>query len=150
MATIGRELPKTIQVQTRCDSESLTCRLDPCLIEQVLFNLCLNARDAMPAGGTIQVNVQRVSFDSQASSHDLLPAGDYAKISIADDGTGISAEIIERIFEPFFTTKATTVGTGLGLALVRGIVSEHEGAIEVSSEVGIGSVFTVYLPSQNG
>lgn len=146
METIGRDLPKSIRVETRCAVERLDCNLDPCLIEQVLFNLCFNARDAMPEGGTIEVSVERVSFDSQASSHDLLPAGDYAKISIADNGTGIPVEVLARIFEPFFTTKESCAGTGLGLALVKGIVSEHQGAIEVWSEVGLGSVFMVYLP----
>lgn len=150
MEAIQRDLPKSIRVETRCAVEPLDCNLDPCLIEQVLFNICFNARDAMPEGGTIEMNVERVSFDSQASSHDLLPAGDYAKISIADNGTGIPVEVLARIFEPFFTTKESCAGTGLGLAMVKGIVSEHQGAIEVWSEVGLGSTFAVYLPLNNG
>ena len=147
LATVIHALPRSVRLESDCCAERIDCEIDPCLIEQVLINLCLNARDAMPRGGQVEVSVARAEFDSQASSHDLLPAGTYAKITVADNGMGIATEHLDRIFEPFFTTKASGAGTGLGLALVRGIISEHQGAIEVWSEEHVGSAFTVYLPA---
>ena len=146
MECIAPSLSESITVEKHFSTQA-ECELDPCLMEQVLFNLCLNARDAMPDGGVLRVGVDRVDFDSQESSQGLLPAGVYVKITVTDNGTGMSPEILERIFEPFFSTKASYAGTGLGLALVRGIISEHQGAIEVWSEVNVGSTFTVYLPA---
>jgi signal transduction histidine kinase len=144
--TIKHVVPPTIQVETTCALDPIYCELDSCLMDQVLLNLCLNARDAMPQGGLLRVSIESVEFQSQASSGDLLPPGMYAKLSVEDNGQGMEPENLEHIFEPFFTTKESVAGTGLGLALVRGIVSDHQGAIEVWSEVGVGSVFAVYLP----
>ena len=146
MECIEHSLSASIRIEKHC-AAPIECELDPCLFEQVLFNLCLNARDAMPRGGVLKIGVERVEFDSQESSQGLLPAGVYAKITVADNGTGMSPEILDRIFEPFFSTKESYAGTGLGLALVRGIISEHQGAIEVWSQIDIGSTFTVYLPA---
>ncbi len=100
----------------------------------------------MPTGGRLEVSIDKVAFDTQASSHDLLPAGQYVRCMVADSGMGIAPENLKRIFEPFFTTKESCAGTGLGLSLVRSVISEHQGAIEVWSEVGSGSRFTFYLP----
>lgn len=146
MDGIEHSLGTSIRIETYWSTQ-VTCELDPCLIEQVLFNLCLNARDAMPDGGVLRVGVERTAFESLESSQGLLPTGVYAKITVEDKGTGMSPDILDHIFEPFFSTKASYAGTGLGLALVRGIISEHQGAIEVWSEVGVGSTFTVYLPA---
>jgi CheY-like chemotaxis protein len=116
--------------------------------QQVLVNLCLNARDAMPCGGEIVVKTERVNVSSEFAEHyaDLKP-GPYVELSVADTGHGMPPEVREHIFEPFFTTKPVGQGTGLGLPTVYGIVQQHEGAIHVYSEPGHGSTFKIYLPA---
>jgi two-component system NtrC family sensor kinase len=116
---------------------------DAALVQQVLMNLCLNARDAMPHGGSLWISThERIIADS----NDLnLTPGDYVEISVRDEGTGIPPELCHRIFEPFFTTKTVGRGTGLGLATAYGIVKQHGGEIEVESHVGQGSTFRVLL-----
>jgi CheY-like chemotaxis protein len=116
--------------------------------QQVLINLCLNARDAMPMGGEIVVKTERVNVSSAFAEHyaDLRP-GPYVALSVSDTGHGMTAEVCERIFEPFFTTKPVGQGTGLGLPTVYGIVQQHEGAIHVYSEPDHGSTFKIYLPA---
>lgn len=116
-------------------------------IEQVLMNVLLNARDAMPGGGTINVSIQNVEV-SEARARDVLDArpGDHVRISVEDTGVGIDEESISRIFEPFFTTKPTGQGTGLGLAMAYGIVRQHKGWIECQSTRGKGARFDIYLP----
>ena len=120
-------------------------------IEQVLLNLAVNARDAMPKGGTLTVDVRNVELDeTEAATHAGLKAGPHVLLSMADTGTGMSADVRSHLFEPFFTTKGHNKGTGLGLATVHGIVAEHHGAISVSSEAGHGATFTVLLPRVAG
>jgi two-component system, cell cycle sensor histidine kinase and response regulator CckA len=116
--------------------------------QQVLVNLCLNARDAMPDGGEIVVKTERVNVSPEFAEHysDLKP-GPYVELSVADTGHGMPPEVREHIFEPFFTTKPVGQGTGLGLPTVYGIVQQHEGAIHVYSEPGRGSTFKIYLPA---
>lgn len=147
MEQVGRELPKFIHVDMRTCREELYCELDACLMEQAFFNICLNARDAMPRGGGLHIDVERVEVAHQSPIVKLVPPGVYGKLSIADEGAGIAADLLARIFDPFFSTKADSDGTGLGLALVRSIVAEHQGAIEVHSGVGVGSKFTIYVPA---
>ncbi len=116
-------------------------------IEQVLMNLCVNARDAMPGGGRLTLHTQAMRLD--AAFCELNPwarPGDFVRLSVADSGEGISQEVVERIFEPFFTTKEADRGTGLGLSTVYGIVEQHQGFLRVYSEIGQGTVFHVYLP----
>jgi PAS domain S-box-containing protein len=119
-------------------------------LEQVLMNLTLNARDAMPKGGriTITTAAARVTVEDRERNPEAI-LGDYAQLSVADTGTGIDPETRPRIFEPFFTTKETNKGTGMGLATVYGITKQHDGWIDVSSEVGQGSQFRVLLPVTN-
>jgi CheY-like chemotaxis protein len=120
---------------------------DPTQVHQVLMNLMTNAIQAMPSGGSLQVSLEALRLEQpRAATTGPVPAGEWLVLKVADSGTGIAPEIIERIFDPFFTTKEVGVGTGLGLSLVHGIVTELGGAIDVASTPGAGSAFTVYLP----
>jgi two-component system cell cycle sensor histidine kinase/response regulator CckA len=124
-----------------------TVLADPSQMEQVLMNLAINARDAMPKGGKLVVATADVQLDARTAAAIGLEAGPFVEMRIEDTGCGIAKEIQDRIFEPFFSTKSETGrGTGLGLATVYGIVQQSHGAIELKSEVGVGSSFRVYLP----
>jgi len=121
---------------------------DPGQIEQVLVNLCLNARDAIAEAGRITISLAARKFDSlEAARQNLQGPGTYVLLSVADTGCGIPAEIREKIFEPFFTTKEVGKGTGLGLAMVYSLIKQNRGRIEVQSEPDKGAVFTIYLPA---
>jgi two-component system, cell cycle sensor histidine kinase and response regulator CckA len=123
-------------------------RIDPAQIEQVLLNLVLNARDALPGGGVIRLHVSHVARPAVGAPADqpLAPAEQYVRLSVSDNGVGMSAEARSHLFEPFFTTKDVGKGTGLGLASVYGIVRQSNGIITADSEPGAGSVFTMYFP----
>src|SRR5262249_30301938 len=116
-------------------------------INQVLMNLCLNARDAMPEGGRLTLQADNITLDEEhASRHVEARAGEFIRLRVVDTGRGIPADILPHIFEPFFTTKEPGKGTGLGLAMVFGIVKQHQGWITVKSEVNQGSCFDLYIP----
>ena len=121
--------------------------IDPSQVDQILTNLCINARDALDTGGSISIETANVMLDDNfcANVPELVP-GPYVKLSVIDDGKGIDAEILNNVFEPFFTTKELGSGTGLGLATVYGIVKQNGGFISAHSTAGKGSVFTIYLP----
>lgn len=122
---------------------------DATQLNQVLLNLCVNARDAMPEGGRLSLRAANRHIDAQYAATDhTVPAGDYVLIEVADTGTGMSREVQDRIFEPFFTTKDLGKGTGLGLSTALGIVRSHGGAVTVQSEPGRGSTFRIWLPAQ--
>jgi PAS domain S-box-containing protein len=145
---LGRTIDKNIQIATRLVATHDLVIGDPTQLQNALLNLGINARDAMPNGGTITYSTATVFLDATyCGSHGShLHPGHYLEISVSDTGTGIQKEILEHIFEPFFTTKEIGKGTGLGLAAVYGTVKEHMGSINVYSEPGIGTVFKLYLP----
>ncbi len=138
---------KKIEVKYEFEENVGIIEADQSQIEQVLMNLIINARDAMPLGGKITFKTENTYIDKKYSSRfPEFKAGNYVKISIIDTGTGIPREVKEHIFEPFFTTKGVGKGTGLGLATVYGIIKNHDGHINVYSEPGKGTVFNIYLP----
>jgi two-component system, cell cycle sensor histidine kinase and response regulator CckA len=122
-------------------------KADPGQIEQVLVNLVVNARDAMPNGGKVTIETGHVTFDpTDVLMRIGIIAGRYVLLAISDTGMGMTEEVRQHIFEPFFTTKAPGRGTGLGLSICYGIVTQHGGSIEVNSTPGHGTTFTIYLP----
>jgi PAS domain S-box-containing protein len=141
-------LPATIEIQVRLTGEVPLVLADPALIHQVLTNLGTNGAHAMRNGrGRLEIELDDVSIDAPTANArpELLP-GRYARLTVRDDGEGMDQETLKRVFEPFFTTKGPGEGTGLGLAVVHGIVRDHEGAIFVTSELGKGTTVSVYLP----
>ena len=149
METMLRRLigPEIEFVITRGDSPA-TVMADPAQIEQVLMNLVVNARDAMPQGGRLSVRVEEVELDEAAAvTHVEGQTGRYARLSVSDSGTGIDEQTRVKLFEPFFTTKEQGKGTGLGLSIVYGIVKQSLGYITVVSEVGKGATFLIHLPA---
>lgn len=144
---LSRLIGEKIQLLTRFPSEAIFVKADPIQLGQVLMNLAVNARDAMPNGGriTIVTELQEVA-DGEHRKPDTLPAGTYALISVKDTGQGIDPEKIDRIFKPFFTTKESGKGTGLGLSIVKTIVKQAGGFIDLNSHLGGGTTFMIYLP----
>ena len=144
-------LPKKVSIDFSFDLPDTSIHGDSTQIQQMLINLAVNARDAMPEGGRIQLRVERVAlaeaqFSSMVLISDKAKPGMFAVIRLADSGTGIEPDKLERIFEPFYTTKAPEEGTGLGLAAVAGIMKGHRGMIQVESKVGHGTTFSLFLP----
>jgi two-component system, cell cycle sensor histidine kinase and response regulator CckA len=140
--------PKSIQTEVDIPDGLWTVLGDPTQWHQVLLNLCVNARDAMPEGGTLRLSARNVSFDEKDANRFLGARPiDYVHLSVSDTGTGIPPEILDKIFEPFFTTKEVGKGTGLGLSTVSSIVHNHHGLLEVASEPGRGTTFDIYIPA---
>ncbi len=149
MAEVIREtFPKSITLEQRFPETLWTLRADTTQIQQVLMNLCVNARDAMPRGGRLTLAAENLVLDDDyARLNPEAKAGPYVVLQVADTGTGISPEVIDKIFDPFFTTKDPGKGTGLGLATVLGIVKGHGGFVRVQSQPGQGTQFHAYLPA---
>lgn len=140
-------LGANVQVVTRAEENIGHVKLDPSQAQQLILNLALNARDAMPDGGKLTVELRNVDIGERLALQEGLAPGPHVMLSVADEGTGMSPEVKDRIFEPFFTTKEVGKGTGMGLATVYGIVKQGGGAISVSSEPGMGSEFRIFLPA---
>ena len=147
MNLLDKVIGKDIEIKTDL-ADGLSCvRADPTQVEQVLMNLCINSRDAMPSGGRISIETHNADFsEKDARCLAGVQCGRFAELRVTDTGTGMDASTREKIFEPFFTTKGTGKGTGLGLATVYGIVKQHNGFIQVESEPGQGSTFRIFLP----
>ncbi len=140
--------PKDIRLEFSIPNDIWTILGDPTQMHQILLNLCVNARDAMPNGGNLTVDVENCVLDEQYAAMNIqAKPGRYVNISVTDSGTGIPPRIVDKIFEPFFTTKDLNKGTGLGLSTVMAIVKSHDGIINVYSEPGKGTTFNVYLPA---
>jgi len=144
---IRSTIPTTIEIRQNIESDSLILA-DPTQVHQIIINLCTNAYQAMEdEGGVLEISLSDVSIDkSPTERRQKIKPRDYLKLSVSDTGKGISKDIINSIFEPYFTTKETGKGTGMGLAMVHGIVTSYGGDITVESKIGKGTVFTVYLP----
>jgi signal transduction histidine kinase/CheY-like chemotaxis protein len=145
---MAQTFPRNIDLQSGFAADLWTVSGDATQLHQVLLNLCVNARDAMPEGGTLTVGAENVDVDEQlARMNPGAQLGPHVALRVGDTGSGIPPEVLDKIFDPFFTTKEVGKGTGLGLATVIGIVKAHGGFLNVQSEVGIGTTFRVFLPA---
>jgi len=145
----SQTFPKNIVIEDESAKEVWPVLADPTQVHQVLMNLCVNARDAMPDGGRLRLGVQNVTFEGGEGIQ--VPSertGPFVRLRVADTGAGMPPEMVDRIFEPFFTTKAPGKGTGLGLSTALGIVKSHDGFIRVDSQVGRGTTIDVYVPAK--
>lgn len=146
---LRRLIGEDIDIKTRLNSRMSMVRVDPVQLEQIILNLALNARDAMPHGGTLTLTTSNYEVSESTSHAELLP-GHYVVLQIADTGCGMDAEVLSHIFEPFFSTKDKDKGTGLGLATVYGIVKQNRGHITVQSDKNKGTTFEIALPYISG
>ncbi len=146
---LERTLPKMVEIRLALDDDLATIHADPTQIDQVLMNLAVNARDAMPHGGKLTFETSNVVLDKEyARMHVEAIPGHYVLLTISDTGSGIDKDALEHIFEPFYTTKRVGEGTGLGLAMVHGIVKQHRGHITCYSKLGHGTTFSIYFPAE--
>jgi two-component system cell cycle sensor histidine kinase/response regulator CckA len=149
MEKFAREtFPRAIRIQSSTDPELWPVMGNATQLHQVLLNICVNARDAMPQGGSLRIQAQNVLLENKMTRlHPDPVSGQHVLLAVSDTGQGISPELLEKIFEPFFTTKGPGKGTGLGLSTVQGIVKSHGGFVDVASTLGQGTTFQVYLPA---
>jgi signal transduction histidine kinase len=146
---VAASLPPGIVFERRLEAGDAAVMGDPTQVHQVVMNLCANAVQAMRAKGTLSVTLDLMGVGGSRCATSVLSDANHVRLRVSDTGTGIAPRVLERIFDPFFTTKEIGVGTGLGLSMVHGIVTDLGGGIEVDSRVGEGSTFTVYLPWQS-
>ncbi|MBX3501396.1 MAG: PAS domain S-box protein [Alphaproteobacteria bacterium] len=144
---IGRTLGEHIEIEARLDEDLWVAHVDRAQLESALLNLCINARDAMPEGGTLSIVTRNAVLDEEyARGHPGVTPGEYVMLAVSDTGIGIPASALDRVFEPFFTTKETGKGTGLGLSMVYGFVRQSGGHVAIYSEEGHGTTIRLYLP----
>jgi signal transduction histidine kinase/CheY-like chemotaxis protein len=142
---LHRVLPERIVIELSDDGQAALAEVDPSQLDQVLMNLCINARDAMPDGGVLRIRTEVVPADLAAPPGQII--GPWVALTVTDSGTGMPPDVVEHVFEPFFTTKLDRAGTGLGLTVVFSIVRQHGGSVTCSSAVGQGTTFRVLLPA---
>jgi CheY-like chemotaxis protein len=148
LETLRRGLPAGIEVQFEADEEGGVVEADPAAVKQILLHLVTNARDAMPKGGTLHVEVRRARLGAaDRPLHAWVEPGSYVSVALSDTGVGMDAQTLARVFEPFFTTKPVGVGTGLGMSMAYGLVKQHRGYLHIYSEVGQGTTVKVYFPA---
>jgi signal transduction histidine kinase len=148
---IGKSLTAAVKLELDLGTDLWAVDIDPADFENVILNLALNARDAMPDGGQLKIQTQNRSITPADAEKDPdLREGDFVCISVTDTGTGMTAETLEKIFEPFFTTKEEGKGTGLGLSMVYGFIKQSGGQIRINSKTGVGTTFRLYLPRPAG
>jgi two-component system NtrC family sensor kinase len=146
-ATMAKlSLPPTVRLQTVTTPEPLWIETDANLLENALLNLCINARDAMPHGGEVSIEVIRQRLERPSAQQLGLPAGHYCVIAVRDSGTGMPPDVLRRASDPFFTTKPVGIGTGLGLSQVHALMQQCEGKLSIESEVGVGTVVRLFFP----
>ena len=146
--TLRRGLPAGIEVQFEADEAGGVVEADPAAVKQILLHLVTNARDAMPKGGTLHVEVRRARLGAaDRPLHAWVEPGSYVSVALSDTGVGMDAQTLARVFEPFFTTKPVGVGTGLGMSMAYGLVKQHRGYLHIYSEVGQGTTAKVYFPA---
>jgi len=144
---LRRAIGEDVELKTVLADSLGSVRADPGQVEQVLLNLVVNAHDAMPQGGTLTIETANVQIDgNDAATHPGVPSGAYVRLSVTDSGSGMTETVKRHLFEPFFTTKGPGKGTGLGLAVVHGVIQQSDGHIVVLSEEGDGTTFHIYLP----
>jgi two-component system, cell cycle sensor histidine kinase and response regulator CckA len=147
LSLLEKVIGSNIEINATLVPDLAVVRADPTHLEQVVMNLCINARDAMPGGGSLIIETSNITLDEHfCTLQPLAHPGEYAVLCVTDTGTGMDAATLDRIFEPFFTTKEMGKGTGLGLATVYGVVRQHDGFVNVYSELGAGSTFRCYFP----
>ncbi|RME76834.1 MAG: PAS domain S-box protein [Planctomycetota bacterium] len=147
---LTRIVGEDIELRLSLPEQDVVIHADPSMVEQVVMNLVVNARDALPDGGEVEIGCERVELEEADAREIEVRAGVHGRLWVRDTGSGMPPEVLERIFEPFFTTKEVGKGTGLGLSTVYGIVRQHGGGIEVESRPGQGTLFRVYFPSADG
>jgi two-component system CheB/CheR fusion protein len=143
---LTRTLGASVRVTTAASRDAGVAMVDPAALEAAILNVALNARDAMPQGGTLTIRTSKANITQAPRTEDELPIGQYAMLAIQDTGKGMPAEIVSRVFEPFFTTKGAGAGSGLGLSMVYGFAKQSGGTVTIASEVGRGTTVTIYLP----
>ena len=148
---LRRVIGEDVRLDTVLDPAPWTVRADRGQVDQVLLNLVVNARDAMPNGGQLRIGTRKIELESpHPHSHGVVDAGQYVVLEVADSGTGIAPAVLPHLFEPFFTTKGPGKGTGLGLSTVYGVLRQSDAHIEVRSVVGEGTTFVLYFPRETG
>lgn len=140
-------LPKTIVFSVEIPDELIEVRMNELHLQQILINLCLNARDAMPDGGQLTVGISRQHLDEEMCLISNQPvSGDFAELRVEDNGTGIKAADIDYIFQPFYSTKSVGEGSGMGLSVVAGLLRSYQGHVMIDTQTGIGTRFRLYFP----